>query len=169
VREPGFAVWVTGPEPESVRGVADSVARQLGARGCAVEVLDAHTPGLEEVPATGRDAALLLGAALLVRHGAVAILGLAGTRAGRDRARAELGRFLEVWVRPAAGAPGASYEPPDRAEVEILVPEPAPGAGVERTIRTLEVLQLLPRSEPGGYSEEEEREVIRRLKAFGYI
>jgi len=49
------------------------------------------------------------------------------------------------------------------------VPEPSPGAGVEQVLRTLEVLELLPRDEDRAYSDEEEREVIRRLKAFGYL
>jgi hypothetical protein len=35
-------------------------------------------------------------------------------------------------------------------------------------LSTLEVLRLLPRDETR-YSEEEEREVIKRLKAFGYL
>jgi len=67
------------------------------------------------------------------------------------------------------GAAPASFEPPDKPEVEIALPETSPGAGAERVIRTLEVLELLPRGEDRAYSAEEEREVIRRLKAFGYL
>jgi len=53
--------------------------------------------------------------------------------------------------------------------VEIVLPEPVPGAGAERTIRTLEVMKMLGRETGGVYSEDEEREIIRRLKAFGYL
>jgi len=76
--------------------------------------------------------------------------------------------MIEVYARPAHEAT-TGYEPPERPEVEIAVPEPSPGAGVEQVLRTLEVLDLLPRGEDRAYSEEEEREVIRRLKAFGYL
>ena len=69
-----------------------------------------------------------------------------------------------------AGEPRTSrYAPPERPEVEIELPEPVPGAGAERTIRTLEVMKMLGRETGGVYSEDEEREIIRRLKAFGYL
>src|SRR5437773_702015 len=109
-------------------------------------------------------------AGLLVRHGVAVVIALpVAARAMRERVRAELGRMIEVYARPAHESAGTTYEPPERPEVEITVPEPAPGAGVEQALRTLEVLDLLPRGEEPAYSEEEEREVIRRLKAFGYL
>jgi hypothetical protein len=75
--------------------------------------------------------------------------------------------MIEVYV--CTGAAPAGFEPPDKPEAEIALPETSPGAGAERVIRTLEVLELLPRGEDRAYSAEEEREVIRRLKAFGYL
>src|SRR5207247_4307666 len=105
-------------------------------------------------------------AGLLARHGVAVVVAL--PVAARERVRAELGRMIEVYARPAHEAT-TGYEPPERPEVEIAVPEPSPGAGVEQVLRTLEVLDLLPRGEDRAYSEEEEREVILRLKAFGYL
>ncbi len=161
----GFTVWVTGPDEALVRTVIDEVAARLTSRHLATEVLDPRTPGIAGVAAGG--IACVAGA--LARHGVASVVGVAAPGLARDRARAALGRMIEVHVCPAAGPPPAGYDPPSRPEVEILLPEAEPGAGAERVVRTLELLGLLPRADDRAYSEEEEREVIRRLKAFGYL
>jgi adenylylsulfate kinase-like enzyme len=158
----GFTVWVTGPDARAVDDVVASVVGGLAGRQLAVETVDARTPGLRGLDAATAATAVVLAAGLLTRHGVVSVVALPGTRASRDQARAELGRMIEVYVP----GEGAGYEAPDRPEVEVTPKEA--GAGVERVLRTLEVLQLLPRDEDR-YSEEEEREVIKRLKAFGYL
>jgi adenylylsulfate kinase-like enzyme len=105
---------------------------------------------------------VVLAAGLLTRHGVVTVIALPGTRAARDRARADVGRMIEVHV--LGDRPG--YEPPERPEVEIARDDVE--RGIDRVLSTLEVLRLLPRDETR-YSEEEEREVIKRLKDFGYL
>ena len=160
--EQGFTVWVTGPEPRDVDDVVSLLVGSLTGRQLTVETVDARTPGLSGLGAEAAGAAVVLAAGLLARHGVVAVVALPGTRAVRDRARAEIGRMVEVYV--SGERPG--YEPPERPEVEI-----APGdadRGIDRVLSTLEVLRLLSRDETR-YSEEEEREVIKRLKAFGYL
>ena len=158
----GFTVWVTGADARAVGDVVDSLVGCLTARQLAVETIDAGTPGLQGLEGEAATRAVVLAAGLLARNGVVSVVTLPGSRAGRDRARADLGRMVEVDV------PGerAGYEPPDRPEVEIAATDTA--SGIERTVRTLEVLRLLPRDD-ARYSEEEEREVIKRLKAFGYL
>jgi hypothetical protein len=158
----GFTVWVTGPDPTAVGDVVDSLFGSLTARQLAVETIDAGTPGVQGLDADAAARAVVLAASLLARHGVASIVALPGTRAGRDRARADLGRMIEVYV--PGDRPG--YEAPERPEVEIAARDTV--AGTERTLRTLEVLRLLPRDD-ARYSEEEEREVIKRLKAFGYL
>ena len=160
--EQGFTVWVTGPDPTAVGDVVNCLVGTLTARQLAVETIDAGTPGMQGLDAEAAARAVVLAAGLLARNGIVSVVALPGTRAGRDRARADLGRMIEVYV--PGDRPG--YEPPDRPEVEIAATDMT--AGTERTLRTLEVLRLLPRDD-AGYSEEEEREVIKRLKAFGYL
>ena len=160
--EQGFTVWVPGPEPRDVDDVVSLLVGNLTGRQLTVETIDARTPGVSGLDDATAGAAVVLAAGLLTRHGVVTVVALPGTRAVRDRARADLGRMVEVYV------PGdrPNYEPPERPEVEI-----APGdadRGVDRVLSTLEVLRLLPRDETR-YSEEEEREVIKRLKAFGYL
>ena len=166
---PAFSVWVTGPEQGAVEAIAEELARRLAARPMAVEVLDRRTPGIDALAGEGLERRAAFVAGLLARHGVAVVLALpVAARAARERVRAELGRMIEVYARPAHEAT-TGYEPPERPEVEIAVPEPSPGAGVEQALRTLELLDLLPRGEDRAYSEEEEREVIRRLKAFGYL
>ena len=165
----GFTVWVTGPEATAVRALADALAARLAARHVPVEILDERTPGIDALGGASLERRVAFVARTLARHGVSTVVGLAAsTRAGRDAARAELERMIEVYVHEGADAGTVGYEPPERAEVEVLLPEPSAGVGVERTLRTLELLGFLP---PGDrvYSEEEEREVIRRLKAFGYL
>jgi adenylylsulfate kinase-like enzyme len=170
VSAPAFSVWVTGPEQGAVEAIAEELARRLAARRMAVEVLDRRTPGIDALAGEGLERRAAFVAGLLARHGVAAVVALpVAARAARERVRTELGRMIEVYARPAHQAPDTTYEPPERPEVEITLPEPSPGAGVEQVLRTLEVLELLPRDEDRAYSDEEEREVIRRLKAFGYL
>src|SRR5256884_4262380 len=148
----------------------EALAHRLDARPWVVGVLDGRRPGLVATGGEGPGGRAAFVAGLLARHGVAVVVALpVATRAARERVRAELARMIDVYVRPAHEAGGRAYEPPERPEVEITVPEPSPGAGVEQALRTLEVLDLLPRGEDRAYSEEEEREVIRRLKAFGYL
>jgi hypothetical protein len=160
--EHGFTVWVTGPDPIAVGSVVDGLVGSLTARQLTVETIDAATPGVQGLDVEAAARAVVLAAGLLARSGIVTVVALPGTRAGRDRARADLRRMIEVHV--PGDRPG--YEPPDRPEVETSPSDVT--AGTERTLRTLEVLGLLARDD-ARYSEEEEREVIKRLKAFGYL
>ena len=163
----GFTVWVTGPEEREVVGVAEGIDRLLRARKMATERLDALTPGID---ALGGEDGVCFVAGTLARHGITTVVAPPGaSRAARDRARAQLGRMIEVYVHPAAASPAPGYEPPERPEVEVVTPEPRPGAGAERTLHTLEALGMLAPDENRAYTEDEEREVIRRLKAFGYL
>ena len=162
----GFTVWVTGPDDRAVSSVADSIAARLAARHVAVELLDARTPGVEAIAGANSCACIAFVAGALTRLGAGVVVGLPSPlRAARERARTDLGRMIEVYVRPL-GRESTGYEPPLRAEVEITLPEPETGAGVERALHTLEGLDLLPPAARSAYSRDEEREVIRRLKAF---
>jgi hypothetical protein len=163
----GFTVWVTGPDPRALEACGDEIAARLAARQCAVETFDLRTPGLEVLFGEGAEARLALVAGLLNRRGVTALIALQGTRNGRDGARTALGSMIEVYVRGTREDP--SYEAPERPEVEIVLGRDDLPVGIERVESTLEVLGYLPRDASRGYSEAEEREVIRRLKSFGYL
>jgi hypothetical protein len=161
----GFTVLVTGPSASDVEVVACEIDAGLRARGRPTELIDSRTPGAAGLRVEG---AATFAAGALARHGIVTILALpAPARATRDRAREALGRLIEVHVS-SEGTVGCGYEPPMRAEVEIVLPDPR-GAGADRVLRALELLGFLAHEPTGAYSADEEREVIKRLKAFGYL
>ncbi len=161
----GFTVLVTGPSAADVESVALEIDGRLRARGIPVELIDSRTPGAACLRAEG---AATFAAGALARHGVVTLLALpTPSRAARDRARNLLGRLVEVYVR-TEGEIGGGYEPPERAEVEVVFPDHGAGTGADRTVRALELLGFLE-GEGSAYAEDEEREVIKRLKAFGYL
>ena len=162
---PGFTVWLTGPDPTALRAVADDIVARLAARHRAAEIFDAETPGIEVLAGERLEGRVAFLAEVLAHHVVATVVAL-GPPAGE--ARQACAQLIEVLVH--AGEPRTSrYAPPERPEVEIVLPEPVPGEGAERTIRTLEVMKMLGRETGGVYSEDEEREIIRRLKAFGYL
>jgi hypothetical protein len=161
----GFTVLVTGPTAPDVESVALEIDGRLRARGVPVELIDSRTPGADCLRAEG---AATFAAGALARHGVVTILALpTPSRAARARARDAIGRVIEVYVRTEGGS-GGGYEAPERAEVEVVFPDHGAGTGADRTVRALELLGFLE-SAGSGYSQDEEREVIKRLKAFGYL
>jgi len=161
----GFTVLVTGPSASDVEMVAREIDAGLRARGRPSELIDSRTPGAAGLRVEG---AATFAAGALARHGIVTILALpAPARATRDRAREALGRLIEVHVS-SEGTVGCGYEPPMRAEGEIVLPGPR-GAGADRVLRALELLGFLAHEPTGAYSADEEREVLKRLKAFGYL
>jgi hypothetical protein len=153
-----FSIWVTGADRERVEAMADAIAARLAAREVRVEVLDSRTPRAEAIAGAGADRCALPVVEALGRHGVATVVALP---IAAHAARVSGARMIEVHVH---GGERPGYEPPDRPEVEIDGP-----AGVARVIGTLEVLGLLPRGADRSYTEDEEREVIRRLKAFGYL
>ena len=163
----GFTVLVTGPSASDVEMVARDIDAGLRARGRPTELIDSRTPGAAGLRVEG---AATFAAGALARHGIVTILALpAPARATRDRAREALGRLIEVHVS-SEGTIGCGYEPPLRAEVEVVFPDPRGGAAAaDRVLRALELLGFLAQEPTGAYSADEEREVLKRLKAFGYL
>ena len=98
-----------------------------------VELIDLRTPGVAALRAEGA-ATFVAGA--LARHGVVTVVALpVPSRASRERARAALGRLIEVYV-PSSGAASAAYEPPLRAEVEVALPEVGSGTVTHHVLRT---------------------------------
>ena len=159
----GFVVWVTGADDAAVLRVADAITDHLAQRHVATELLDPRRPGIEVLAGPEMDRRIAFTAGALVRHGVAVVVAVPSpTRAGREAIRARVPRLIEVWV-PGGGHP--EYETPERPEVEAGDPE----ATAERTLHTLEVLGHLARGNDPAYSEEEERQVIKRLKSFGYM
>jgi len=159
----GCIVWVTGPDAEACGGVARAIVNRLEQRHVGAELIDPTTTGLTAVGPSAMEHAAAFAGATLARHGVTAVIVVPSPcRATRDGLRQELSPLIEVYV---PGPAAAGYEPPDRPEVEA----DEPAATATRTLRTLEVLGHLAPGADAAYSAEEERQVIRRLKSFGYL
>jgi adenylylsulfate kinase-like enzyme len=164
----GVVVWVTGPSQPRIERVADAIREKLVRRHVASDLLDSRTPGIDVLAGDDFEKRVAFAAERLVHHGVAVVVAIPSpSRQGRDAIRAWLRRLIEVYV-PVGGA-GAAYDPPTRPEVQIDFPESELDAAVERTMRTLEVLGYLKPSSDAAYSADEEREVIKRLKSFGYL
>ena len=164
----GVAVWVSGPNDDAVARVAAAITDRLGQRRIEVETLDARTPGIDALAGATMDRRVAVLARCLVRHGVTAVVAVPSpTRAARDEIRATVGRLIEVYVAVAGAR--ADYEAPVRPEVQVDFPGSELAAACERTLRTLELLGYLRPADDPSYSAEEERQVIRRLKSFGYL
>lgn len=159
----GVCVWVTSASTAAAQDVAVQLAESLAGREVAVELLHVERPGFESFT---DPRALATVAALLAAHGVSSVISEAvSSRAARDAARRTIGTMIEVLVQ--SGAAATTWEAPPQAEAEVDAS--ATGSGISRVLRTLEVLGHLQPREDGAYSEDEEREVIKRLKAFGYM
>jgi adenylylsulfate kinase len=161
-REPSFAVWLTGLPASGKSTIARALEMLLAGRGVRAAVLESDDLRRLFTPKPRYDAperdrfyrALADLARLLAGDGVpVLVAATANLRAYRDRARAGIPRFLEVFVdcplpvcrardpkgiyrRSAAGSapnvPGVSapYEPPLRPEVTVNGErDPAESAG----------------------------------------
>jgi adenylylsulfate kinase-like enzyme len=167
VTDPGVVVWVTGPSQATIERVAEAIRLKLARRHVATELLSPQTPGIDVLAGDGFERRVAFAAERLVHHGIAVVVAIPSpSRKGRDEIRAWLRRFIEVCVPVGTGP---AYEPPARPEVQIDFPESELDAAVERTMRTLELLGYLRPGSDAAYSADEEREVIKRLKSFGYL
>jgi len=132
-------------------------------------------------------------AKLLSRNGAVAITAaISPYKEVRDEMRRSIRRFVEVYVRcpievlterdvkglykkALAGeikhftGVDDPYEAPEKPEVVVDSDKETVEQSVAKIIRTLEVMELIPRAVGGEYSEAEEETIKKRLKDLGYI
>jgi adenylyl-sulfate kinase len=132
-------------------------------------------------------------AKLLSRNGVVAITAaISPYKDVRDEMRSAIGRFVEVYVacpidvlkerdvkglykKALAGeikhftGVDDPYEPPVKPEIHIDSDRESVDESVAKIIRTLEVMNLVPRLTGDDYSAEDEEAIKRRLKDLGYI
>jgi adenylylsulfate kinase len=106
-RNEAFAIWITGLPASGKSSITKALKTQLSDRGVDVAVLESDV--LRKVFTSdrayspeGRDAfyrQMVFVGSLLVEHGVPVIFdATANRRAYRDRARREIGRFLEVYL-----------------------------------------------------------------------
>lgn len=166
----GFCLWFTGLSGAGKSTIADLVVGELVARGHAVELLDGdevreHLSAGLGFSKEDRDTNIRrIGwvAKVLARNGVVAVTAaISPYRAVRDEVRAEIGRFVEVYVdtplevcesrdvkglyrRARTGEiatfTGVSdpYEPPTAPEVHLHTPGRSPADSAAEVVDWLE-------------------------------
>jgi adenylyl-sulfate kinase len=130
---------------------------------------------------------------VLTRHDVVPITAaISPYRAIRDEVRGKIGRFVEVFVKcpinvlaerdvkglykkALAGEiknfTGVSdpYEEPLKAEITVESDKETIDESADKILRTLELMNYIPAGDDGHPSDQEEQEILGRLKKLGHI
>ena len=200
----GFTLWFTGLSGAGKSTLATMVAERLREAGRRVELLDgdevrknlSYGLGFSKVDRDANILRIAYVARLLSRNGVVAITAaISPYRDIRDQARAEISRFVEVFVdcplevceqRDVKGLykkarsgeitqfTGISdpYEEPENPEIHLHTDTENPEQDVEIILTKLRHLGLLPVDplhDDSAYTPEEEALVSERLKNLGYL
>jgi len=195
-RGAGCAVWFTGIPASGKTTIAKAVERILRERGLRVENLDGDEVRkvLSPLEKWSREdierhlTRVTWVAKVLARNGVIALISaVAPHKEFRDRARSQIERFVEVYVRcpvavcrqrdpqglykrvdegKATDVPGVHfpYEEPDRAELILDTDQEPVEASVAKTLRRLEELGHL-----AVYDAAEQAQVVERLSKLGYL
>lgn len=197
----GFTIWLTGMSGSGKSSVANAVADRLRARGLAVEVLDSgrirsqinRSLGFSREEIEENTLRLAYECKLLNRNNVVAIVGsVSPYRAVRDKAREQIGAFVEVYcrcsmevllqrdtnglyekalrdeVKHVAGV-NAPYEEPLKPEVLLNTDQLSVDEATTQVIKTLELLKRVRRDRGAAYTPDEEEMIRRRLEDLGYL
>lgn len=201
--EDGITLWFTGLSGAGKSTLANLVQERLQGMGRRVELLDGDEVrknlsqglGFSKADRDANIQRIAFVAKLLSRNGVVAITAaISPYRETRDRARAEIKNFVEVFVdcpleiceqRDVKGLyakarsgeiaqfTGISdpYEAPENPEVHLHTDQENPEQDVEIILSRLSELGYLPRelAGAGAYTEEEEALVSERLRNLGYL
>lgn len=185
----GFTVWLTGLPSSGKSTLAEWLRQDLEELGMPVELLDGDevrqrlTKGLgftkEDREENIRRISYV--AKLLTRVGAVAIVAaISPYRDMRERARAEIGRFIEVYAQcplqvcidrdvkglyakairgeiPNFTGISDSYEPPTNPEIVVATDRMSPQDCLDTILKQLARLNYLPPESTSEWLQEEKR------------
>lgn len=191
----GFTIWVTGLTGAGKSALASLLVVRLRERGIHhVEVFDtvAGPSDASNGPGSGGEgcdtnvARIVHACKLLTHNGSVAIsTAVSPHRETREKARAEIGAFVEVYVRcPADVLVSNSYEESLNPDVVIDTDRQSAEASAHSVIAVLEAKRyllplavsspvatnpMLDQAAEDVYSAEEERLVTERLQDLGYL
>lgn len=194
-------IWLTGISGSGKSTLAKALAEVLKARGLTVEVLNSgrirreinRSMGFSREEIETNTLRLGYECKLLNRNGVIAIVvAVSPYREVRDRVRAEIGAFVEVYCRCSmdelfrrdkaglfdkamkgdighvAGI-NAPYEEPFKPEVLINTDTTPVEEGVRQIVTTLELLGRIERVGSSAYTPREEEMIRERLQDLGYL
>ena len=177
----GFCLWLTGLPSAGKTTIGRALVERLTARERFAELLDGDELrrglsadlGFDRASREAHAGRVTFVAKLLARNGAIPIVALISPyRSSRAKARAEIGRFVEVYIntplevceqrdvkglyrRARAGeiremtGIDDPYEPPENPEIVVDAVRLAPAESAELILTDLERRGLLPRASPG--------------------
>ncbi len=172
----GFCLWLTGLPSAGKTTIGRVLVERLRGRGRFVELLDGDEIrkglsadlGFDRASREAHAGRVTFVAKLLARNGAIPIVALISPyRTSRARARAEIGRFVEIYVntplevcerrdvkglyrRARAGeihemtGIDDPYEPPEHPEITVDAVKLRPEESAAQILHELERLGLLP-------------------------
>jgi adenylylsulfate kinase len=172
---PGFCIWLTGLPSAGKTTIGRILGEGLAARGWYAELLDGDEIrrglsadlGFDRVSREAHAGRVSFVAKLLARNGSIPIVALISPyRSSRAKARAEIGRFVEVYVntplavceerdvkglykRARAGeikemtGVDDPYEPPEHPEIVVDAAHGSPSESADFLLRELERLGWL--------------------------
>jgi len=198
----GFTVWFTGLSGSGKTALALKLEQVLRERGLKVERLDGDIVrkaltrdlGFSKEDRDMNIERVSFVAQLLTRNG-VAVLSsfISPYRERREKSRAEIGNFVEVYCKASLdalverdvkglykkalageiqGFTGVSdpYEEPENPEVVVETDKETIEESLAKIVRKLEKLGCVPTVEvANAYSADEEAQVEERLRALGYL
>jgi len=176
----GFCLWLTGLPSAGKTTIGKALAERLIARGRYVELLDGDEIrkglsadlGFNRVAREAHAGRVTYVAKVLARNGVIPIVALISPyRTSRARARAEIGRFVEVYIstplnvceqRDVKGLYRKArageihemtgiddpYEPPEHAEIVVDAVRLSAPESADYVLRELERKGWLPASPP---------------------
>ncbi|OUM99397.1 MAG: adenylyl-sulfate kinase [Firmicutes bacterium ZCTH02-B6] len=171
----GFVVWLTGLSGAGKSTIAAGLAKELQSRGYPVEVLDGDEVrqrlskglGFSRADRNTNVERIAYVAKLLAKHGVVVITAaISPYREARERARHEIGDFVEVYVNcplevcaardvkglykkaiageiPAFTGVSDPYEAPERPEITVFTDQETPAESVARIVQQLEAMHYI--------------------------
>ena len=197
----GFTVWFTGLPFSGKKQLAGMLAAELESLGWKVEFLDGgkirreyeKELGYSKKDVTQNIKRIVFECRMLTETGAAVVsVTISPYKAQREKARQEIGRFIEVYCHApmkllkkrdtkglyAAAERGecadvagisAPYEKPDRPEVDFNSGTESFESGLAKLMRTLQVLGFVEDSGGKILNPEEEELIRKRLQDLGYI
>jgi len=176
----GFCLWLTGLPSSGKTTIGQALVERLTARGRYTELLDgdeirkglSSDLGFDRVSREAHAGRVTYVAKVLARNGVIPIVALISPyRTSRARARAEISRFVEVYIntplevceqrdvkglyrRARAGeikemtGIDDPYEPPEHAEIVVDAVRLAPSESADYILRELERRGVLPPAPP---------------------
>ena len=171
----GFCLWLTGLPSAGKTTIGRALVARLSARDRFVELLDGDEIrrglsadlGFDRASREAHAARVAFVAKLLARNGSIPIVALISPyRSSRERARAEIGRFVEIYVntplevcerrdvkglyrRARAGeiremtGIDDPYEPPEHPEIVVDAVRLSPAESADYVLAELERLGVL--------------------------